>query len=197
MQEGNEIYKNAEGKSINRTKIAKKARKKAIEAYEKGRKAGVIIGLCVGLSGAIIYNKAVDLIDNIHYDSSYTQDGRVAVKEETFLVNTEGDYDYDMYGIANRLSESDGDFDANLYGVYNNIGWDESSRLSLMDEVMKACKYYGLTGYETFTEYCQARGYCDEDGKINTSKYERGMREYINNLEDLQEVQDAINGVRR
>ena len=88
------------------------------------------------------------------------------------------------------------DFDSWIYGTYKNVGWNQESKISCMDEVFDALEDRGITEYDSFLEYCDAKGVCvEKNGKlvIDTGKFSKVTEEYMNDLNSGEkEVDDTL-----
>lgn len=211
-----DIYEAAKRKSVNVTREEAESRKLEYtkrdirnarrSGYNNGLKVGVRRGfisaaivavlICGGFKlGGNVYESLTVDYKNPSYEAGYT-----AVSAETHRTQDNQGYWYDYYDIASDFDAETMDFDSFVYGSYKNIGWNVDSRLSCMDELFSRFKSCGLTDCGSFLAYCNERGLCEEvDGKlqVNTSAYEKAIKEYIQSLKDSQELEANIESFRQ
>lgn len=126
--------------------------------------------------------------------------GYQAVSYETHRTQDNQGYWYDYYDIAGRYDEQY-DFDSWVYGTYKNVGWNQESRLSCMDEVFDALEDRGITEYDSFLEYCEAKGVCiEKKGKvvIDTKEFCKLTEDYMRQLNagTVEKTEDKKSGFR-
>ena len=126
--------------------------------------------------------------------------GYQAVSYETHRTQDNQGYWYDYHDIAARYDEQY-DFDSWVYGTYKNVGWNQQSKLSCMDEVFDALEDRGITEYDSFLEYCDAKGVCiEKDGKlvIDTKEFRKLTEDYMRQLNagTVENVEDKKSGFR-
>lgn len=145
---------------------------------------------------------AVSLGNVLHPDyinDSYKA-GYQAVDYETHRTQDNQGYWYDYQDIARRYDEKY-DFDSWIYGTYKNVGWNQESKISCMDEVFDALEDRGITEYDSFLEYCEAKGFCiEKNGKvvIDTKEFCKLTEDYMRQLNEnsLDNIDDKKTGFR-
>lgn len=176
------------------------------ESFAKGAKAGLKRGFATGAiiailaySGFSLGKNAIMTAINTNYDNPSVDAGYHAVSEETFRTQDNQGYWYSYYDIAKSYDADTMDFDAFVYGNYKNVGWNEASKLSCMDELFRQFNMCGITDCSSFLSYCEGKGVCKEvDGQmqVDTKAYESAVRDYLASLNEVQELEDNIDGFR-
>ena len=91
------------------------------------------------------------------------------------------------------------DFDIYVHQVYEIVGWNNDSKLSCMDDLMRDLCTDGYTTHTSFFSYCQSKGFIKEkDGTqvIDESAYQKGYRRYVQNLEEVDRLEEEIRQFR-
>lgn len=211
-----EFYELARKKSVNRTREQAQQREREYEKsiYRKGRREGYTSGAKNGLKKGFITGAIVAIIacsgftmgkDALvsRFGSDYSNPsvtaGYQVVGAETHRTDDMQNYWYDYYDIARGFDAETMDFDSFVYGNYRRVGWNESSRLSCMDELFYQFHSLGLTDFNSFVAYCEDKGVCKEvDGKleVNTKAYENAVRAYIASLNEIQDLEEDVESFR-
>lgn len=188
----------ARAKSVNRTKEQAREREitvseqflKFVGSFSKEIAASLALLVVLGASYVAMGNALNPSYINESYDAGYQ-----AVNYETHRTNDKEGYWYDYGDIAARYNE-DYDFDSWVYGTYKNVGWNTQSKLECMDDLFRHLELRGVTEYDSFLEYCDAKGVCvEKNGKlvIDTGKFSKVIEEYMNDLNSGEkEVDDTL-----
>ena len=126
---------------------------------------------------------------NPDYINDSYRAGYTAVSGETHRTSDNEGYWYDYDDIARNYDEKY-DFDSWVYGAYHNVGWNEHSRISCMDELFDRLEDRGITEFDSFLEYCEAKGVCiEKKGKlvIDTKEFSNIIEDYMRSINE-QEV---------
>ena len=177
----------ARQKSVNRSLEQSKSREvslgKELGAFLKRHIKEIAATACLV---AAISSSVVSLGNTLNPDyinDSYKA-GYQAVNMETHRTSDNEGYWYDYGDIASRYDEQY-DFDSWVYGTYKSVGWNKQSKLSCMDEVFDALEDRGITEYDSFLEYCDAKGVCvEKDGRlvIDTGDFSKLTEDYMRQL---------------
>lgn len=197
------IMERARNKSVNRTVEQQKEREISLGKELVGfitshvKEIAVTAAIFIALTSSVNFFKAELNPDYINdaYNAGYH-----AVSVETHRTQDNQNYWYDYHDIAARYDESY-DFDSWVYGTYKNVGWNEESRLDCMDEVFDALEDRGITAYDSFLEYCEAKGVCKEkNGKtvIDTKEYRELVEDYMRSINggSLENTDEKKSGFR-
>lgn len=177
----------ARQKSVNRSLEQSKSREvslgKELGAFLKRHIKEIAATACLV---AAISSSVVSLGNTLNPDyinDSYKA-GYQAVNVETHRTSDNDGFWYDYGDIAARYDEKY-DFDSWVYGTYKNVGWNKQSKLSCMDELFDYLEDRGITEYDSFLEYCDAKGVCvEKDGKlvISTGEFSKVTEDYMRQL---------------
>ncbi len=107
----------------------------------------------------------------------------------------------ELNDVYTQVGQYDGSSDIDMYinSVYVAVGWNNESRLLCMDELMADLASEGYTPYSTFFEYLQSKGFVKEkDGEmvVDESAYQRAYKQYVENLEDIERLQEEVDQFR-
>lgn len=179
-----------EGRKVGYAKGAKKW-------YKKGVKRGIIIGATIAIltSGVVAFNH-VDFKD--YSNESYTY-GIEAVRGGKNPTLDHQHYWYDYFDIADDYDPQTMDFDAFVFGTYKALGWDEESKYSCMKKLFPYFYKLEFTEFETFVDYCNAKGLCyEKNGSlvVDIEKYKEAAKEYIASLNEIEEYQEVVNSFK-
>ena len=162
----------AKRKSVNHSREEAKERERA---YKKGLADLVDLAMYhlpkVAIAASIIFllscgNKIVDNTLNPEYANAAFNYGREVVSVETHRTQGNDGYWYDYGDMAERYDESY-DFDFFVYGTYGRVGWNQESRIECMDALFHQLNIRGVTNFDSFVEYCEDMGVCEEkDGRL-------------------------------
>lgn len=189
----------ARAKSVNRSLEEAKKReqpfKKGMEELIYAVKRNIKEVIAVGAFVAILATSMASINNALNPDyinDSYTF-GSNAVSSETHRTNDNSGYWYDYGDIAGRFDPETMDFDSFVYGTYKNVGWNRESRIDCMDSLFRRFYLQGLTNYDTFVDYCNSKGVCEEkNGQlvIDTGKFCSLMEEYMRSLNIVDDFQE-------
>lgn len=189
-------------REVKRQEYSRNKRKKQMEKKLKTAFISGVIASCIVITaGAISVNGIKNKIEANSYNYEYTKEGNQAINTSSYILPLQpGDHEYHHAYHFDVIVDavSKGDFDAELFGAYNGMihDTDRATALKNMDTLVWQCSLRDLCECTSFTQYCEERGYVDENGKIDTKAYELAVKEYIRNLETLENSQEEVNSFR-
>lgn len=160
----------ARSKSVNRNQQQAQEREislgKELVGFVKTHVKEIAVTACLVATLASSVASMRNALNPDYINDSYNA-GYQAVSYETHgTIYDNGKYWYDYEDIAERYDDKY-DFDSWVYGAYRNVGWNQQSKLACMDEVFDALEARGITEYDSFLDYCNAKGVCiEKDGKL-------------------------------
>ena len=193
----------ARSKSVNRSLEQAKERRislgKELVGFVKTHVKEIAITACLVAALASSVVSMGKALNPDYINDSYNA-GHQAVSYETHRTQDDQGYWYDYHDIAARYDESY-DFDSWVYGTYKSVGWNQQSKLSCMDEVFDALEDRGITEYDSFLDYCDAKGVCvEKNGKvvIDTKEFSKLTEDYMRQLNDgpAEKTDDKTSGFR-
>ena len=197
------IMERARNKSVNRTVEQKQEREislgKEFANFISSHVKEIAIAAAIFIACSSTVNFFKNELNPDYVNPSYRA-GYEAVSVETHRTQDNQHYWYDYGDIAARYDESY-DFDSWVYGAYNNVGWNTESKHDCMDEIFDRLEDRGITDYDSFLEYCEAKGVCVEnDGKltIDTREFRKLTEDYMRDLNEgtLTQTEDKKSGFR-
>lgn len=191
----------ARAKSVNRSREQSQEREislgKELVGFVRTHVKELAVTVCLIAALASAYVSIGNSLNPDYVNDSYNA-GYQAVSYETHITNSGEDYWYDYGDIARRYDD-DFDFDSWVYGVYGNLGWNQQSKLDCMDNVFDALEDRGITEYDSFLEYCEAKGVCiEKDGKIviDTKEFSELTEDYMRQLNKGNDNKDKKSGLK-
>lgn len=179
----------ARQKSVNRSLEQAQEREvslgKELVGFIKTHVKEIAATACLIAALASSYVAMGNALNPDYINDSYNA-GYQAVSYETHRTQDNQGYWYDYHDIAGRYDEAY-DFDSWVYGTYKNVGWNQQSKLDCMDEVFDALEDRGITEYDSFLEYCDAKGACKEkDGRlvVDTKEFREITEDYMRQLNE-------------
>ncbi len=167
----------------------------------KGLKRGFIVGAMVTIIACSGFSMAHNFLSNQFksISNSSVVAGATAINNETHRTDDYQNYWYDYGDIASSFDGETMDFDSFVYGNYQQIGWNQESRLSCMDDLFYQFSLRGITDCNSFLSYCDSKGLCKEvDGKlqVDTKAYEGAIKDYLLSIKESQELENDIDSFR-
>ncbi len=135
---------------------------------------------CVAM--LVVGANSMEAIINPSYTNDSYDSGRYAVSAETHRTQDNQNYWYDYSDIASRFDEERMDFDSYVFGTYETIGWNRESKIDCMDKLFYYFNLQDVTSYDSFVDYCNAKGVCiEKDGKlkVDTGDFRKCMIDYL------------------
>ena len=163
----------------------------------KGLKRGILIGsistMLIAGMGHLGYTNLA-----IKRTTPSFEVGFEVPSEYTYRTNDKKNFWYDFSAIASEFDPETMDIDSFIYGCYCHFYTD--TRLDNMDSLLGCLHARRYTDNENFVDYCDARGLTEEkDGKIiiNEKKYRQVVKDYMENINKQQDLEQEVSGFRR
>lgn len=184
-------YEKAYKKSCDVMKVEYKEEKVKIDV-KKLEKILIIAGLTIAITSSTITGLAVNSINDFSKNAQVTEyisEYSNIVLNNTHRTKDNKNYWYDIGAIASELLEDKETFLEKFYTVYRNIGYNEESRRSNLDNILLTVssyisgseeKYPGFEKYDSFDDFMIKNNFVDKKGKPSEKEYEKAMIEYIN-----------------
>lgn len=176
------LCSNLQKKSLDKRPMTVQERKKYL-AHKKLKDMLKKI-TCAFVTSAVVAVSAVSMVNTFNKEKElrdvYSEATHI-VSENTHRTEDFQHYWIDYYKVAEGLATLEGDFNINIYGVYESVGWDNESTIEQMNKIVGYCNGLEITNYTDFEDLCRQNGFCTEDGKPDLKKYQKAMREYLEN----------------
>ena len=163
----------------------------------KGLKRGILIGslstMLIAGMGHLGYTNLAIKRTTPSFEIGFEQSS-----EYTFRTNDKKNFWYDFSGIVSEFNPETMDLDSFIYGCY--CYFIPETRLDSMDSLLRCLYIRDYTEYENFLDYCEARGLVEEkDGKkvIDEKKYRHEIKEYMENINKQENLDEEISAFRR
>lgn len=198
-----DLYENARQKSVGQKKPVK-----YIKVKTTALKRGAIIlsiATIIAASGvALGVNKAYHEVKTSYVVYDLVAEGRQLVYENTKRTADGQHYYYEIDDIARELVKEPENFDKNLYGVFSAIGYNRTSQLeqiqnvvAMVGQLVEHNPDLGVNYYKDFTDYCIKKGFVKKDGTIDLEAYEKSIKELIVKEAEMQKFAEEMSNFKK